>query len=94
MKRILVVTASLLFATPVLAQQPPLPPISLPQDLLQRISAYLQEGGSHNEGVSLNHSLIDAISIQQSTAQIKAQTDKIAALEKQVADAKTPDAPK
>jgi hypothetical protein len=54
------------------------PPISMPQDIMQRISVYLQEGGTHNEGVALNRSLVDVIALQQKDAALKAQTDAAA----------------
>lgn len=78
--------AALLLASPALAQQPAPPPIPMPQDVLQRISVFLQEGGSHNEGLALNKAIIDAIAFQQLTKDrdsLKAQVD---------AKPKTPDA--
>jgi hypothetical protein len=75
MKRLIL--ACLLFATPALAQPTP-PPIPMPQDVLQRISVYLQEGGSHNEGFALNKAILDAIALQSATRErdaLKTQLD-------------------
>lgn len=74
MKRLILALS--LFATPALAQSPP--PIPMPQDVLQRISIYLQEGGSHNEGFALAKAIGDAIALQQVTKDrdaLKAQVD-------------------
>ena len=64
--KILLGTAMLLAsAAAAIAQQPQTPPpaIPMPQDTLQRISIYLQEGGSHNEGFALSGAIMDAIKL-------------------------------
>lgn len=79
---------------PALAQQSP-PPIPMPQDTLQRISVYLQEGGSHNEGYALNRAITDAIQVATLARERDALTKERDALKADAAAKATPsEAPK
>lgn len=87
MKRLIL--AALLLPAQALAQQGP-PPIPMPQDVLQRISIYLQEGGSHNEGFALAKAIQDALAIQQVTHDRDSLKSQLDAAKPKPADAAPP----